>query len=254
MALFRALQKFRSRKTRHQERATKIYAADGLRTNNKNLEALLDPQFLGAWNKAIEANKKGWPDGVPDIRWRAHIAIWAARNGIGLEGDFVECGVHTGILSLTICHYLDFGRLSKNFYLFDTYDGIPIENLSGDELNLAKTHNENLYFDCYDITKDNFKTFPNAQLVKGIIPQSLVTVDIDKVSYLSIDLNNSVAEIAALKHFWPKLSPSAVILLDDYAWQRHETQKTAIDQFAASVDVAVASLPTGQGLIIKPPN
>ena len=254
MPLFRAWQRFRSRKTRHQERETKIHSADGLRTNNKNLEALFEPRFLSAWNKAKEANRQGWPGGVPDIRWRAHIAIWAAQNGLRLDGDFVECGVHTGILSLTICHYLDFNGLDKKFYLFDTYDGIPVESLSGAELSLAESHNEEIYFDCYDITKSNFSEFPNAQLVRGIIPGSLDSVDIDKVFYLSIDLNNSVAEVGALEHFWPKLSPSAVILLDDYAWQRHETQKSAIDQFAASVGVAVASLPTGQGLIVKPPD
>ncbi len=137
--------------------------------------------------------------------------------------------------------------------MFDTFEGIPLDGLSGAELNLANSHNEEIYFDCYDITKNNFREFPNTQLVKGVIPQSLNTVDIDKVSYLSIDLNNSIAEVSALEHFWPKLSPSAVVLLDDYAWQKHETQKYAIDQFAESVGVAVASLPTGQGLIVKPP-
>jgi O-methyltransferase len=53
---------------------------------------------------------------VPDIRWRAHVAIWAAANGLNIEGAFVECGVHTGLLSLAICHYLGFNQLNKKFF------------------------------------------------------------------------------------------------------------------------------------------
>jgi O-methyltransferase len=252
MPLIRAFQKFRGRKERRATKHRKVIAADGLRTNNKNLEALFEPRFVTAWEKAKAANIKGWPDGVPDIRWRTHVAVWAAQHALHLEGDFVECGVHTGILSLAICHYLDFNERDKKFYLYDTFEGIPVDGLKGAELILANSHNKEIYFDCYDITKENFSEFANVQLVKGMIPESLRSVNIDKVSYLSIDMNNSIAEVNALEYFWPKLSPSAIVVLDDYAWQRHETQKHAIDQFASSVNVAVASLPTGQGIIIKP--
>ena len=61
MPLFRAVQRFRSRKERHKLREKKVHSADGLRTNNKNLEALFKPRFLAAWNTAKEANRKGWP-------------------------------------------------------------------------------------------------------------------------------------------------------------------------------------------------
>lgn len=252
MSLYQAIHKLLNRKKRHDEKAGIIYSADGLRTNNKNLEALSERKFLYAWNKARIANEKGWPKGVPDIRWRAHIAIWAASNGLNIEGDFVECGVHTGILSLSICHYLDFNELNKKFFLFDTYEGIPIDTLSGPEINRAKYLNEVQYSNSYEIAKTNFNEFPDAILVKGIIPQSLNLVDIKKISYLSIDLNNAVAEICAMEYFWPKLSSSAIVVLDDYAVLQHEPQKLAMDEYAKSVNVSIVSLPTGQGLIIKP--
>jgi O-methyltransferase len=38
-------------------------------------------------------------------------------------GDFVECGVNTGIFSLAVCEYVDFNRLDKSLWLFDTYKG-----------------------------------------------------------------------------------------------------------------------------------
>lgn len=228
------------------------YTADGLSVKTKNTSFLQDPGFNSAWEFAEEANKNGWKNQVPDIRWRAHIACWAASHGLRLGGDFVECGVHTGILSLTILHYLKDRARTKKFWLFDTFDGIPLEHVPEKEKAKAMAFNNDLYFDCYDIAKHNFKKFDQAILVKGIIPDSFGNVDIEEVSYLSLDLNNSYAEIQSLDFFWNKLSSSAIVLLDDYGGIGHEEQKTAIDRFAAKHDVPVAMLPTGQGIIIKP--
>ena len=65
-------------------------------------------------------------------------------------------------------------------------------------------------------------------------------------------MNCSPPEIAALEFFWDRLVPGAFILLDDYAYYGHKSQKLAIDAATRSKKVDVASLPTGQGLLIKP--
>ena len=65
-------------------------------------------------------------------------------------------------------------------------------------------------------------------------------------------MNCTVPEVAALRYFWPKLSPGAIVVLDDYAWVPHHLQKKGIDEFMAETGVAVLSMPTGQGLIVKP--
>ena len=44
----------------------------------------------------------------------------------------------------------------------------------------------------------------------------------------------------------------AAIVLDDYGWFKHIEQKRAFDDFASRRGVQVLSLPTGQGLILKP--
>jgi hypothetical protein len=59
-------------------------------------------------------------------------------------------------------------------------------------------------------------------------------------------------EIAAMEFFWDKLVPGALIVLDDYGWIGHYLQKEAIDEFLAPRNVKALTLPTGQGLIIKP--
>jgi hypothetical protein len=73
------------------------------------------------------------------------------------------------------------------------------------------------------------------------------------VAYLHIDMNCAEPEVAALTHFWDKLAAGAPVLLDDYAYLGYEPQRLAMDEFARAHGITVGSLPTGQGLIFKPP-
>lgn len=230
------------------------YQADGLIVTGHNLEFLDEPSFRSAWLKAAEINKIGWGSAVPDIRWRVHIAIWASQHALKLDGDFVECGVHTGILSHAICEYVKFETVAKTFWLFDTFNGIPIDQLSLAEKNKGENFNRHIYFDCYDLVKESFSRYNNIKLVKGLIPDSFQSISLKKVSFLSIDLNNAYAELESLKYFWEKLVPGGLIIFDDYGFSLHEEQKCAIDTFLNSKNVFVATLPTGQGLVIKPPS
>src|ERR1700733_11727570 len=92
------------------------FRSDGVGVIGKNLSFLAEKKFLSAWDKSVALNVEGWNGAVPDIRWRAHVACWAAQQALTLEGDFVECGVHTGLLSLTICNYLDFNETDRRFW------------------------------------------------------------------------------------------------------------------------------------------
>ena len=65
-------------------------------------------------------------------------------------------------------------------------------------------------------------------------------------------MNNTAPEIAAAEHFWDRLVPGGIIVLDDYGWRKQINQKIAFDRFAEARNVNVLSLPTGQGLLMKP--
>jgi O-methyltransferase len=216
------------------------YDADGMKLWEKNLQSLHAPRFTDAYAKGAS------PD--VHIEFRAYVCCWAAAQAAKLPGDFVECGVNEGWLSLTICNFLGFKSLGKSFYLFDTYNGIPPEQISERESARAALHR---YVDCYDATKAKFAAFPNVRLVRGRVPETLSSVPIENVSYLSIDMNIVKPERDAIEFFWPKLSTGAVVVLDDYAFGGYEAQHEAMDEFAAKVGVGILTLPTGQGLIIK---
>ena len=220
------------------------YDSDGLKTIH-NCDFLADPLFREAYRLGSETGS--WYGF--DIRWRAYVVCWAAEKGRTIEGDYVECGVNKGGYSRAAMHYIDFANLpEKKFYLVDTYCGIPEEFLEEENRALL----EGRYGECYDEVVRTFAPFASAVVVRGVVPRALPEVKAEKVCYLSIDMNSAAPEIAAAEFFWDKLSSGAVVLLDDYGFSQFIRQKRAFDAFARERGVSVLSLPTGQGLIVKP--
>jgi len=106
-------------------------------------------------------------------------------------------------------------------------------------------------FDVEEVRR-NFAEWSNVEIIAGAIPGTLAQVNTQRVAFLHIDLNCTMPEVAAIEHFWEKLTPGAFVLLDDYAYSGYRSQKLGMDGFAARNDINILSLPTGQGLIIKP--
>ena len=229
------------------------YAGDGLAVEGRILDALYSDRFQRAYAAGMQTphNIGG---GTLRLHWRVYTCVWAAEHARLLDGDFVECGVNSGIMSRAICEYLDFASLPKRFFLFDTFQGIPEEQASPEEREHARSKNLRIYRECYAETKQTFAPFPNVTLVRGKVPETLATVDIAKVAYLSIDMNLVLPEIAALEFFWERLVPGGIVVLDDYAFAGHRQQHEAIDAFAARRGVPVYTSPTGQGVILRPPS
>jgi hypothetical protein len=228
------------------------YNSDGLSVWGKNLAFLEEERFRRAYLKGAGSGHRFTSDlDAFHIEWRVHIILWASGIGLRLEGDFVECGVNTGIFSLAIADYHDFASSGRKFYLFDTFCGTPEEQMSDEEKEKRLRDNEFLYPDCYDLAKSNFAPYPNIELVRGRVPETLEGAGIGKVAYLSIDMNVAEAERAAIEYFWDRLVPGAPVVLDDYGWVTCEMQKAALDDFAAGVGTSIATLPTGQGLMFK---
>mgnify|MGYP001563455888 CR=1 FL=1 len=223
------------------------YNEDELITGH-NADFMKDGKFVSAYNSAVKAGLA-----ISDkIHWRAHIICWAALRACQLEGDFVECGVAKGFLSKIIVDYLGFHKISKTFFLLDTFEGFTEKYLTESEKRSGKKAGDYLNSANYEQVKNTFKDYKNVKIIKGAIPDTLPQVVSSKIAYLHIDMNCVIPEIAAAEYFWDKLVPGAVIILDDYGHSGHEEQKCAFDEFAKRKDVSLLCLPTGQGLMIKP--
>src|SRR5438874_2036956 len=229
-----------------------VYDQDGLRSIH-NHEFMDDPAFRKAYQRGIRA-------AGDDYRWhwRVHIGLWAAACAARLEGDFVECGVNRGFLSSAIMDYLNWDSLGKHFYLLDTFRGLDerfvssADRASGAVEKNKKSLASGFYAQGIEEVRANFSQWKNVSLIEGSIPETLSQVRAEKIAYLHLDMNCSPPEIAAIQCFWERLVPGAFVLLDDYAYHGYLSQKIAMDQFAQEKGIKILSLPTGQGLLVKP--
>lgn len=224
------------------------YDEDGLRTHH-NHDFINDPVFAKAYARGVKGSEDY------HFRWRAHVGLWAAATAVKLPGDFVECGVNRGFISSAIMDMLDWDTLDKTFWLLDTFDGIDEEILSPEERAVVRQRAlipgvEEYYVHGVESVRSNFAEWSNVRIIVGSVPGTLDQVQAEQIAYLHIDMNNSVPEIAALDFFWPRLVAGATVLLDDYAYSGYEPQYRAMNAFAAARDVKIASLPTGQGLLV----
>jgi O-methyltransferase len=221
------------------------YNQDGMATTH-NADFMTDQRFAHAY--AAGRATGSWTFG--DLHWRAYVVCWAAARGAQLPGDFVECGVNRGGYALTVIEYVEFARLSKRFFLLDTYEGLVERLISPDERDHGVRAGE--YEPCHEAVVRTFAPYDNVEIVKGAVPDTLPAVTSEQVAFLSLDMNTRVPEIAAAECFWDRLVSGAAIVLDDYGWRKHIEQKRAFDEFARARGIQVLSLPTGQGLILKP--
>jgi len=228
---------------RHVLKYAPTYDEDGLFTNH-NCDFMKDPLFKKSYDLGFSTGSSGaW-----HLHWRVYVLCYFAERAKNMEGDFIECGTNKGLTAMAIINYTDFSKINKIFYLMDTFNGLVDE---------YKTENERgcdlvSYDECYQEVKKTFSEFHNVIIVHGAIPLTLPKVKAKKISFIHIDMNCAKPEIDAGEYFWDKIVSSGIILLDDYAYPGYIEQKHAWDDFAIQKGVQVLSIPTGQGLIIKP--
>lgn len=230
-----------------------VYDEDGLQSIH-NHDFVNNPFFLSAYQRGVQAS-----GGVDSrFQWRAHVVLWAAHYAKMLKGDFVECGVNKGFNSSAIMEYLSWNSLGKSFYLLDTFNGMDERFLTEEEVCQGKLEanqkilDEGGYERNVEAVKENFSQWQRVHIIQGSVPETLPQVEAIEVAYLHLDMNCAIPELAAAEFFWSRLVPGAVMLFDDYGYKGYDSQKDALDGFARSKGVPVLSLPTGQGIIIKP--
>jgi hypothetical protein len=229
-----------------------VYDQDGLRSIH-NHEFMSDPAFQRAYARGVAAVGADYR-----WHWRVHVGLWAASCASRIDGDFVECGVNRGFLSSAIMALLDWDRTGKTFYLLDTFTGLDERLVSPEEMSdgILGRNTQHLASGFYttdvDTVRRNFAEWRNVKIIVGSIPDTLSDVTSSTIAFLHLDLNCSLPEVAAAEALWDRISPGGIILLDDYAYAGYRSQKLAMDRFAESRKVSILSLPTGQGLIVKP--
>jgi hypothetical protein len=210
-------------------------------TFSRNMGFLEDPEFL----KSIELEAR--TDQDRSLVWRLHVLCWAAANALKLEGDFVECGVLHGFSTAVAARYLQFGKQARTWYLYDTFSGIPSDQLNPGHLSPPSYQEPSIY----DGVKRRFAQYPNFRVVRGRVPEVLSEASPRAIAFMHLDMNSAAAEIGALEHLFDRMVAGAYLVLDDYGWYAYREQKRVEDPFFRRHGCPVLELPTGQGLVIK---
>ena len=214
-----------------------IFASDNLITWGRNLSFLGDQALLDAINECSDDLHM-----ARGLIWRSSVVLWAVRNGLKREGDFVECGTYKGTTARIIHRAINLDKTNKTLWLYDIFDW-----KEGDK----HTQLEALNSELYDHVKAIFKDATNVKIIKGYIPESFKKGIPEKISFLHIDMNNADGEIGALNTLWERVVPGGICILDDYGWECLSNQKKEEDGFFAQRGYTVLELPTGQGMILK---
>jgi hypothetical protein len=213
-----------------------IYTGDNLFTYHRNLSFLEDTDFMQA------VARHATTDVERAILWRMSVVLWGARNGLLLEGDFVEIACYKGTTARIVCDAIGFAKLNRRYFLYDLFDHDPsmIHHAMPE-------HNHKLY----ESVKARFDDSPNVVVTQGKVPDVLAIVAPERIAFMHLDLNNADAEIGALDVLFEKMVPGAVLVLDDYGWLGYRAQKLAEDPWFAARGYHVVEFPTGQGMVIK---
>jgi hypothetical protein len=233
-----------------------VFWGDRLLTIDKSAGFLSDPAFKKAYEAIRGSHQYDQYESPQTIAWRLHTLVWAAKTGLSLEGDFVECGVFKGDMSWFISQTVDFAAQHKQFYLYDTFDGFAEQYSSNadfpanpDFIDFANQYYRDPALHASVVNR--FKDRHDVHVIKGVVPDILLEKSPEKIAFLHIDLNSPAAEVGALSLLFKRMSQGAVLVFDDYGWKQFHKQKEAEDEFMRHLGHEILELPTGQGIVIK---
>lgn len=219
-----------------------FYHSENMILMDRNLSFAEDVKFMNLYKSMAEDSKER------GRLWRLHVFNWCFAHALKLSGDIVELGVYRGFSSAISVRYHDFIDKKKKLYLFDTWDGIPEDQLDAGRKQIDKYKDpDNLIK-----VKERFLGFDDVLIVQGRVPEVFATVRMpEEISFLHVDLNTSKAEIAALEVLFDKVVSGGIILLDDFGLLIAREQMIHETEWFGKRGYMVCELPTSQALVIK---
>jgi hypothetical protein len=179
---------------------------------------------------------------------------------VGIEGDFVECGVWKGgssmIAALT---FLRLNDANRKLYLYDTFEGMPAtggnDDNDGDHpfkfaMNIAAqlrgSHAGIFYVPVEDVRRNIRSTgYPDnlIELVKGMVESTIPRRAPEQIALLHLDSDLYDSTYHELTHLYPRLAKGGVLMIDDYgSWKG---SRKATDQYFAENGISMLLTPAG---------
>jgi hypothetical protein len=220
------------------------FVGEGLATWHKVLPFMQGPRF----REISEKHAHLLP--LANWQWNLQTALWAVIQCGRVPGDFVELGVFKGHTTLFCADYVQFQTWPKRWWLYDTFEGIPADQVDPGWEDVNKAAYEGSF--SFEEVQARFAAFPNITVVRGRVPEVLDEAGPEAIAFMHVDLNNATAEVAALDKLYERLSPGGIILFDDYGWVSALAQFQAENRWFSARGLVLLPLPTGQAVFVKP--
>jgi O-methyltransferase len=153
-----------------------------------------------------------------------------------VKGSFAELGVYKGD-SANVIHLMD---PSREFHLFDTFEGFQKEDLKIETGKAATYTSHNFADTSIERVKQKLKS-EKFIFHKGYFPDTAKNINEDRFALVSIDADLYNPTKAGLEFFFPRLSPGGVIIVHDYN-PNWPGVMNAVDEFAKTISTPIIQL------------
>jgi O-methyltransferase len=175
----------------------------------------------------------------PERAWGLYQLAGAAH---AICGDVAEVGVFRGGTAKFLTLLLS--NISRSFYFYDTWDGIPVVDERHDNpVLLGQFANVNLG-DVMEFVGNK----PNHIFTKGVFPFEGFCAR--PFAFVHIDVDTHVTVKNSLEKIYHHVVPGGVIVIDDYDLI-YEGVKPAVDSFFQDKKETPINMIVGQAFIIK---
>ena len=220
------------------------YFGDGVATKSR-MPFLEETSFRHAYLR-MRVSSEAVVD--PALHWRVHQIIWAVKNCMKLDGDFVECGTGKGLMmSAALASVQEWNDCGKKLFLFDTFEPYGLDPETGE--NSESQGIREKYAESAEKVRMNFSEWANVELVKGRLPDSLSDARITEIAFLHLDLNHAISEVLVLRRLWDHIVKGGIVVLDDFG--STDEQNIALTNLSKELQFEILSTGTSQGIIVK---
>ncbi len=225
----------------------------------KRLEALLKfgdmlvPGYRFSW-----PNTRWWNSS----KFNEYLAKYSELNGFNshrrwmmtqllrlvehLPGDTAECGVYLGAGSQLILEANRHRRQTRMHYMFDSFEGIS--SPSSDDGNYWKTGD---LAAGQEAAESNLASFSEKKFLRGWIPTRFGEIADSKFCFVHVDVDLYQPTKDCIEFFYDRLVPGGVFLCDDYGMEFCPGATRACDEFLATRQEKMLSLPEGGGFFLR---
>lgn len=175
-------------------------------------------------------------------RW----TVWQLLRLIeSVPGDTAECGVWRGAGSWLICAATR--RQGRTHHLFDSFEGLSApEAVDGTHWKAGDMSVGE------EIVRENLRPFADSIVAhRGWIPDRFADVADRKFAFVHVDVDLRQPTLDSVEFFYPRLSPGAILVCDDYGCSTCPGATEAIDGFLADKPEKMVALDSGGGFFIK---